>query len=349
MRNAAIKFGNKFIPYPFQNNLSYLPQNIKLECLFEYIHSYNAENVLNKDYGGWLQSFFGKGIYRHFMEPYNSKLWKTPLAEITTDLINAFIPQPDLKAMIESATFHNNNYSGYNHNFYYPQKGGIGRFMDALFQNIHNHVILNSKVIKIDLKNKILFMADRKIKFEKLITTIPMPEFINIAFSKKDIIKYNSNLEYISVYNPNAAIESSIINKFHWLYFPEAKYSFYRLGFYHNFSLFNVPRGNYHSAYIEISYKNNNSRPSMREIKNHFFDVGIYTKKNSKIMFIFPLDIKYAYIIFNKKRAAIIKHIFNILNKNAVYSLGRYAEWTYSSMQDSIAGAIKMSEKILLT
>jgi len=343
IRNSVIRFRDSFVPFPFQNNLAYLPEAERLECLFEFVHEYHNKKLYYQDYKNWLKAFFGKGICKYFMFPYNEKLWRTDLSQISTEWIEKYIPQPDIKDMIKSSTSKENCYTGYNYNFFYPVKGGIGALIEALYQKNKNNILTNSPVYKIDLKNKKVYFSGGIIKYDKLITTIPLPEFLNCVFPAETSEKYISNLDYVSVYNLNYALETTERNNYHWVYFPENKYDFYRAGFYHNFSAYSTPSKNHHSSYIEISYKNKITPIDKREIQRQFFDVGIYSRNKTKILFEYPLNIKYAYVIYNKKRRMLLKYLNSIFSKNSVYPLGRYAEWNYSSMHNSMTGAMRVA------
>ncbi|MBP7653796.1 hypothetical protein KA977_10265, partial [Candidatus Dependentiae bacterium] len=201
-----------------------------------------------------------------------------------------------------------------------------------------------------DIQNKIIISADQKIKYENLITTIPLIEFLKLINNRNHFNNMISKLDYISVFNINYGIETSVNNQAHWIYFPEKKYDFYRAGFYHNFSEFSVPSKNHHSSYLEISYKGSSKKKQnkdfLKEIKKQFFEIGIYSENNSKICQQFLLDIKYAYVIFDRYRKEAIEYLTPIYKKNSIIPVGRYAEWDYSSMQDSIKSAHNAVSKL---
>jgi len=59
-------------------------------------------------------------------------------------------------------------------------------------------------------------------------------------------------LRRVSVYNLNLGVARPRLSDKHWLYFPERRFVFYRVGFPHNFSPRLAPRGT-SSMYIEVS------------------------------------------------------------------------------------------------
>ncbi len=346
-RNSFISYKKKFIPYPFQYNLSSLPEIEKTECFTDFLDAYFKKKINYDNFEKWSLSYFGRGISKYFMLPYNSKLFKYNLKQIRTDWFGRYMPQPDFREMLNSIDSEKNQYRGYNSLFYYPAHSGI----NLLTKNLSNRIktlFCSMPVHKINPQKKWIETAAQKIHYEILINTAPLPEFIEMLEpSIKEREYCINNLEYTSVFNMNYGLETNIENNMHWIYFPEQKYEFYRTGFYHNFSSQMTPCGK-QSAYIEVSYRNNNKidLEFLKKIRTQFLNFGKYSKRNTKIILDFPLDIKYAYVIYNKQRAAILENLNFYFKKNNIHNAGRYAEWNYSSMQDSILSAYKIMNSI---
>ena len=75
--------------------------------------------------------FFGEGFSRHFMIPYNQKLWGVHPREITAEWCSRFVPRPKLEDVIAGAVGLNDRELGYNTHFLYPARG-IGELTRAL-------------------------------------------------------------------------------------------------------------------------------------------------------------------------------------------------------------------------
>jgi hypothetical protein len=139
-----------------------------------------------------------------------------------------------------------------------------------------------------------------------------------------------------------------------WIYVPEKAFDFYRIGFWHNLSKNLVPKG-HQSLYGEISYlpsQISSKKVNYKKLKNSTyksmveacFIFGIHPKDfvTKKI-----LHIPNAYVIYDNWREKNLTKIHNNLNQLSIYSVGRYGEWKYSSMQDAILDGKTTSEKIL--
>src|SRR5438128_10679908 len=67
----------------------------------------------------------GAGIAKHFVVPFNEKLWQVWLDELTSDWVSWLVPKPDLKDVINGALGIKDKAFGYNPTFLYPAQGGI--------------------------------------------------------------------------------------------------------------------------------------------------------------------------------------------------------------------------------
>jgi len=343
-RKSYIYLNGIYTKYPFQRNIRDCPLNIILDCLVGYI---NRKKIKTKNYYDFILSNFGKGFAKHFFFPFQQKLFKYDLKDITTSWMNNFVPNSQLDIIVKNLI--NSDIEekiGYNSNFFYPKKGGIYSWISNIKNKIDsNKIKTNYELIKIDVKNKRLYFKNKEvINYKYLINTIPL----NVLLYTIDDIylaKYYSKLIANSVLNFNLSINKSDISDKHWVYFPEKRYPFYRLGFPYNLSLNMAPIG-CSSLYGEISYiskidKQRAINKSISLIKD------IFNLKDSDILDKNIIDIKYAYVIYNYWRERNIDKILSILSYNhKIYSIGRYGAWKYSSMQDCVLDGKKIAEFI---
>jgi protoporphyrinogen oxidase len=261
-RKASVFLKNCYLPYPFQANLHGLPKKVVLECLFDFakkrISSKNKDDLNFKE---WVIETFGKGISEKFFIPYNEKLFRTGLENLTKNWASWSIPRPSLTEVIRGALGIKNINMGYNASFYYPAKSGIDVLPKELEKRVKS-IQLNKKLVSVDISNKCIEFNDgTKQNYNYLVSTLPLPNLLKkiegVPDSFRDISK---NLNYVSVQNLNIGLNRKKITDFHWIYFPEKKYPFYRVGCYSNISNALAPE-NTSSLYIEIS-----SRPEKKKI-----------------------------------------------------------------------------------
>ena len=334
-RNSWIYSKNVFTPYPFQKNTHGLPFYVKAECFLGLIKTRFKRSKL-KTFEEWILNSFGNGIAKHFMIPYNEKLWTLHPKYLTTEWVGSFVPKVSVLEFIKGALFSvKRDTVGYNPLFYYPKKGGIESLPRAFERQIKKYIIKNTKIKRIDIKNKIIECeGGEKYRYDKLISTIPLPEIVKLI-KQKQMHNLLKSLEYVSVYNLNLGLNKEHDHDKHWVYFPEKRYPFYRIGFMSNINKNMVPEG-CGSIYTEISYSNH--KPLTPNIEKNIIKSLIKLKllREKNIIVKKVLNIKYAYVIYNKFWKESVPQIKNYLKKNDIISIGRYGGWEYSAMENAI-------------
>ncbi|GAI97064.1 unnamed protein product, partial [marine sediment metagenome] len=77
-REAYIYLGGAYVRYPFEANLNTLPEEIIQECIDGVMNRKTTEST---NFEEWIYTTFGDGIARHYMVPYNRKIWKYDLSK----------------------------------------------------------------------------------------------------------------------------------------------------------------------------------------------------------------------------------------------------------------------------
>jgi protoporphyrinogen oxidase len=345
-RNAWIFSQGIFTRYPFQANLYGLPADVVIDCIYEFSRRhFNPYTGPVSNFNQWVDVYFGSGIARHFLIPYNAKLYRRDLSELTPDCAGRFIPDSDLKLLLRGALCDNEENLGYNSSFYYPSKGGIM----AVVENIAEGISVNTgeKVIKINTNNKKLFTSNgREVNYSRIISTQPVNELIESCEDEIDRIRDCArNLQYISVFNINLGITGNITDK-HWIYVPEEKFIFHRIGFNHNFSSSMAPEG-FSSIYIEISYDPSKGIDKKRAIEESIDNLLVMNIINSseQVVLVHTIDIPYAYVVFDHKRKECLQAVRDYLWGKDIYTAGRFGSWEYFSMEDAFMDGWKVAEE----
>jgi protoporphyrinogen oxidase len=349
-RRAWIFSKNVFTRYPFQANTYGLPPEVIAECLLGFIESIKKSTSLPpaNNFKEWILQQFGSGIARHFMLPYNRKLWTIPLEAISLDWLKSFVPRPSITEVIKGALTARHSSLGYNVKFYYPKQGGIESLIKAIKSNLRN-TFTNHEAKKIDLDAKrIYFCNGEKANYTKLVSTIPLPELIAISSPiPDDVKKAAEKLKYCSVYNLNLGLKGKRHGDKHWIYFPEKDIVFYRVGFNSSFCPKTAPPGQ-SAIYVEVSYsaaKPLNKKKIRERIRADLIKVGIINRL-SDIVAELPLDIKYGYVIFDHQRKKRVETIQSFLNSQNICTLGRFGSWSYQTMEDAILAGSNVAQSI---
>jgi len=123
MREAWVWIHGRFVPYPFQNNIHRLPPDVFVECFMGIIDAQKAV-LPTENFAQWIAAIFGAGIGRHFMEPYNFKVWAHPLEMMDTRWQGDRVPVVDPRRILENLVGDRDDVSwGPNNTFKFPLLG----------------------------------------------------------------------------------------------------------------------------------------------------------------------------------------------------------------------------------
>lgn len=339
-RRSSVYFPEKnlFVPYPLQNNLRYF-DNQTIASVIQEIPSVKSTSKTMEE---WLRNHFGPTLCRIFFFPFH-KLY-------TANLYKTIAPQDSLKSPVDMALIIKGANSktpptGYNVNFAYP-KEGLNALVKKMGESCHVHY--GKHIIKIDIKSKEIFFSDgQNIKYNKLISTLPLNKMIEMTGLN---LKQKSN-PYTSVLVLNiGAMRGEKCPDDHWLYIPESRSGFHRVGFYSNVNSSFLPKSvrgknNRVSIYIEKSYRRK-TYPNNDEIAEYYNSVVSELQrwgfiKKVEVMDPTWIEVAYAWLWPGSswKEEAIRK-----LEKLGIYQAGRYGRWVFQGIEDSIKEGLEIGE-----
>ena len=348
-RRAAIYSKSTTTPYPFQANTYGLPPEVVKECVIGFVDSMQANaNGGPKNFHDWIMQTFGRGIAKHFMLPYNEKFWKHDLRTFTSDWVSWSIPKPTLEEVVNGALGLTNKAMGYNPKFIYPKVGGIDCLPQALANRLQR-VRTNESVEYIDPKKKYIRMTSGvEEPYDFLISSVPLPlAFMMLKETPDTLVAAAEKLHAISVLNINLGINRPNISDQHWIYFPEGEYIFSRIGFPMNFSR-SVAPAETSSIYIEITHLPNDTINLEAAFERSILDLrkcGVLSESD-RVLTRHVLDIKFAYVVFDKHRQAHLQNLTDYLKSRDIFTAGRYGRWDYYSMEDSILSGKSAADEV---
>lgn len=353
-RRSFIYSHGTYTEYPFQVNTYGLPPEVVRECLLGFIATLTNHAAPRTDpsFRAWILDNLGEGFARHFMVPFNEKLWQVPLDELTADWVSWLVPKPDIKDVINGALGIKDKAFGYNPSFLYPSQGGIAVLPQAFLPGLKD-LTYGCELVEVETgRRRATFhcgdQGTRTVEYERLVSTIPVPELVRRCPDlPRDIREAAAGLRFVSVYNVNLGVARERITDMHWIYFPEPEYPFYRAGFPMNFCP-SSGRPGCSSLYVEISHQPARAlSPAevVRIVREGLERAGIF-RRADKIVVADVRDIRYAYVLFDRHRARVLPGILSELERRGIHSIGRYGRWEHTSMEDAISQGKELAERL---
>jgi protoporphyrinogen oxidase len=333
-RRSAVFSHGVYTRYPFQANTFGLPPEVAYECVAGFVQAHFAPNKPQpKSFEEFCLVHFGAGISKHFMLPYNARLWGVAPSEVTSEWCQRFVPLPRLEDVLRGALGAQAPELGYNTSFWYPEQG-IGTFSAALAAR--TPIELSRAPQHIDLARRVLCFDDEEVPFDVLVSSIPLPTLLRLLSKLPEPVAEAASLlraTHLHYFDLGLALPNP--NPYHWIYVPEDKYPFYRVGCYSHFSDKLAPPGK-SSLYVELADRRAPSpERALAGVVAGLCELGL-VKGAQDIELSRLRSIDYAYVIYDQKYRAALDVIEPFLAEQRILSSGRYGAWNYSSMEDAL-------------
>jgi protoporphyrinogen oxidase len=360
-RKARIFSHGVLTRYPFQANLHGLPPEVIKECLVGVVEAKlagvtgGAAAAEPANFEEYCLRHFGRGISKHFMIPYNEKIWGVHPREITAAWCSRFVPLPDLEQVIAGAVGAGPPEMGYNQSFLYPKSGGIETFTRALQTRMASQpgsadgaggrVFTRSSPDTIDWRRGEVGVGGERIAYRACVATLPLPELLKRMIElPADIEAHAARLRCTTLRYLNVASKSRPPADWHWIYVPEKRYPFYRVNVFST-AMASMAPPDCASICVEMADRGPISEAAIRDTAQALSAAGALADPND-VVFAEPKQIEYAYVVFDRNYYEATRAIFAFLEQNRIYPRGRYGAWTYNAMEDCVLAGREVAATI---
>ena len=340
-RRALIYSKGVFTGYPFQANTHGLPREVIRECVVGFVESLmrKGREKAPANFRDWVLATFGEGIARHFMFPYNEKLYRMDLSEMECGWVSWSIPRPTLDEVIRGALGSEVRHLGYNARFLYPRRGGISVVPEALAKRCGT-IRLNHTVRGIDPETRrVVLEGGEALEYERLISTLPLDALLRMLRPLPEGIprQARGRLRAVRVVNVNLGVDRADLLPCHWAYFPEPEFPFYRVGSPTQYSRGAAPRG-CSSLYVEVARRRDeplDETAIFHEVLEGLERARIL-RRGDRILAREIRVLDPAYVIYDRYRQRALPEILEVLERCGIVSTGRFGAWEYGSMESAL-------------
>ena len=357
LRESWVRILQNWVPYPFQNNIRYLPNQEKWECVRGLLPGERSEDKPN-NFLEWIHSIFGKGIAKHFMEPYNYKVWATRPENMSFSWIGERVSVVDLRSVLKNILLEQDQLSwGPNNKFKFPLKGGTGTIFKRLAETVSDYIKYDTNVAVIDPQAKTITDTKGNIyEYEQLLNTGPIDVLASrwLTAPATQLINAAQALKHNSVIVAGIGLSSSKPDSRCWMYFPENDNPFYRVTNFHNYSPNNTPQpGKGRALMCEVSYSKDkviDKNNIMREVEDGLINTDMLKEEDRKdIISRWSINVDYGYPIPCLQRDEALKVLQPALESMDIYSRGRFGGWKYevSNMDHSVMQGVEWAERMI--
>ncbi|RKY19707.1 MAG: hypothetical protein DRQ55_09975 [Planctomycetota bacterium] len=256
-RTRILHDRDHWVSYPFENALGELPLEHNLECTEGVLRAHLARGAgapAPREFDAWIRWKMGEGIAKHFMDPYNRKIWKADLAAIGTSWIEGRVPDAPLEDVLSSSL--GKTTEGYTHQsvFRYPMRGGFADMHERIARPIRERIVLRHRVQRIERAADGGWLVDGE-RFDQVVSTVPlhllpdlMPGMAPGAAQAARALRWRGVASYL------IGVEEDQVQPYSWAYLPHAKQGpANRITYLSNYSPHNAPAGK-GSIMAEVTY-----------------------------------------------------------------------------------------------
>ncbi|MDC1174063.1 FAD-dependent oxidoreductase [Bacteriovoracaceae bacterium] len=340
-RESWVWINDRFVPYPFQNNIHRLDEEIASKCLMDMKNRDTSIDPAN--FKDWLKKQFGSKLCEIFMYPYNYKVWAFDSSKMSHQWVSERVSPIDVEKIEKNLDEKIDQVSwGPNATFQFPKRGGTGAIWKSLASKIPKDKIrYNSSVMKIDLKQKFVETNGEKIYFEKVLSTMPLDQLCYITNEiPDDLTKMARDFKFSNTHIIGVGVKGKLSDNLKtkcWMYFPEDDCPFYRTTVFSNYSKYNVPSEEYFSLMTETS-SSEEKKVNKETLADDVINGLIKTKlisSGDQIESVFSYSTKYGYPTPFLKRDSYLEKLIPYFESKDVFSRGRFGGWKYEvSNQD---------------
>jgi protoporphyrinogen oxidase len=338
-RRAGIALGGTVTPYPIQIHTHRLPAEVRRDCVLGFVRMLLEEREGREEPGSfaeWVLARFGEGFARHFFFPYNRKLYCTPPEELSAEWVGRYVPRPSLEDVIDGAFGLYDKPVGYNATFFYPREGGIRLLADALAARCPG-LRLDARVRRVNLaRREVELDGGERVGWDALVATVALTHLAAMTEDLPEELRAQAaKLRAVAVVNLNLAVRGRAPRREHWLYVPEERFPFYRVGIPSNHG--NVAPEGHHTLSVEVSVPADHPTPPglAERCLDGLEELGLL-RRREEVVVVAPVRLDPAYVVFDRPRPAAVAALREFYRGAGVLLAGRWAEWKYSTMEDAL-------------
>ena len=344
-RRSCCFVGGKLITAPIQYNLAELPPALFTRCAESYKKRPVLSDSENGTFRDYMVSGFGQALADLFLIPQNEKTMAISLDRLSKRAVRRFFPAPDESLVRQGMTAGaSTSAKSYNSNFWYPKTGGIGRLVHGLRAGLGG-CALNQDVIAVNLRDKtIRTKTEHVFSWDVMFSSIPLKSLCQMT-GDPELVHASADLSHSSTVSFNIGVRGPLRPEFadiHWLYVPDRNIPFYRVGFYSNIGQGTCAPG-YNSLYVEVGLRSeevdhaNLVHDLQPRVMKSLEELGWVDCRSVTCVVIHVME--HAYVHHTPQRDSAVDTILARLHDAAVYPIGRYGLWDYTSMEDSMESA----------
>lgn len=348
-RDACCATNGTMIPYPFQAHFEAIgrPEVVE-ECRAGLALAQDGRKAA--DFEEYLQCRFGPGIARHFLLPYNRKLWGTDLRRMTADwAAERVAASQGTTERFDEATGRRKPLQS-DTTVAYPAQGGFGAIMSALSRPLAD-LRLGRTVVRVDPKDRLLSLADgTSLRWDRLVSTIPLDRLLAML---PDVPSEHraaaARLQALPLALAIVVVGHPVDTPIQRVYCADPEYPAHKTALNHNSSpsLRALPQ---HAIVAEVSALQEKGAildNLAGAVASRLVEWGLVSSPGA-IRATEVVSVPYGYPVPTHDRDAIVARLKDWLLDRGIHTVGRFGEWAYINADEALHRGLTLGRALAL-
>jgi protoporphyrinogen oxidase len=288
----------------------------------------------------WLERAFGPTLCEVFFFPFHERYTAGQYKFVAPE-DSYKSPAVPVASRVPAGKREGAGRVGYNAEFCYPE-GGLDALVGAMAARCD--VRYGRQLVGIDRGSRTMQFADGTERdYETLISTLPLDRVVELAG-----VEVNETPDpFTSVLVLNIGAERGpTCPDLHWLYEPDSRSGFHRIGFYSGVDQSFLPRwhraeGRYVSLYVERAFR---SGGALSAAEQALYAVGVVEELQGRgyigaVEVVDPSWVEVAYT-WRKPGSRWREQALTALAADGIHQAGRYGTWQFQGIADSVSDGL---------
>lgn len=325
-RGAWVWMEDRFIAYPFQNNIRELEPQTVFECLVGAVEVQRAAGTA------------------------------TPVQRMGFNWIGERASVVNVEDLLRNVLFEKPETPwGPNSTFNYPLRGGTGHLYEGMSRSVEHRLELSCPVVSVDPSEQLVHTADgRRWPYDVLLSTMPLNRLMGSMEGVPDAVRRAAGqLEWSGSHIVDIGVDRPTDSDKNWIYFPEGNVPFYRVTYLSNYSPYLTPADNQVSLLTETAYsryKTEDPATIVDRVVEGLTDTGLLDDDDrGRIVSRWLCSPAQTYPVPTLARDDALGTIQPWLRSQRIYSRGRFGAWLYEigNMDHSTMQRVEFVNRVL--
>ena len=185
IREAWVWMRERWIPYPFQNNIWRLPEDELIACLdgLLAIAGHTARRESLSSFREWLLPALRAGTLRHVHAAVNRKVWAYDPSKLGVGWMGERVATVDFARVLRNLVYRRDDVGwGPNSTFRFPLRGGTGAIWQAVSDRLpQERLQFDAPVRAVDIGTRtVTFIDGGEERYDHLISTMPLDLLLRV-------------------------------------------------------------------------------------------------------------------------------------------------------------------------